>query len=146
MKTLVTVTIVSLVLALHMPIQAKEPPPAFVIAAVSENSITFEEGGRIVVDASTKVIKKGYDFTLKDLRPGWAVVTYPAPGSPEARFEPATKIEVVGIPVVNSFAPYRGRPVVIQIGRAELGFMPVVEALKGVDVQQALETMAGSVP
>jgi curli biogenesis system outer membrane secretion channel CsgG len=116
-----------------------------VIEAIQGPRITFDDGSSLDMAPDVKVEKKGYELGPSDLRPGWAVVPTISATDVFSAGRVATKITVAAIPLVEKFPAYGGLKDMVAVARAELGFMPVVAALEGVDVQQALETMTSAV-
>jgi len=135
--TLVLTSVLVYISTIHPATAAHEPR---IVEAIDETTLRFVDGGRLRISPEVEVVKKGYDLTMKDVKPGWAIA--PARSSSDGSVR---KIEVVGIPVTRTWPAYTGVRDTVAVARAELGFMPAVQALAGVDVQQALETLAASV-
>jgi curli biogenesis system outer membrane secretion channel CsgG len=140
MKT-ITATVLALALALGTtPSLAAALEDPKVIAGVDAERLELTDGTVLRLAPQVSVKKKGYDLTVADLRPGWAVV--PKDSDQDGRID---ALLVAGIPVARTWPAYDGPRDTVAVARAELGFMPAVQALAGVDVQQALESLAASV-
>jgi len=104
-----------------------------VIEAITGETITVGGITYSLAD-DVKVNKKGYDFTINDLRPGWKIKFK------ERRGE-ICKIDVIGISSTIRFPQSNGVKTTIAVGRLRLGNLPPEIAQASVDIQSAVESI-----
>ncbi len=103
------------------------------IQRITKNSIQVNDQ-TYSIDRGVKVKRKGFQFEIEDLRPGWKVCL-------KLKDEQLKEIEVEGIPSVIDYPEYRGTKTRVAVGRLRLGTLPNDVLQSSVDLQSAVESI-----